>query len=45
MPTQEEIKLFRWGGHHAETLAAISMSKRLGIEVAKARKILKEAAR
>lgn len=40
-PTQEEVHLFRLGGHNAETLAALSMAKRTGLPVSAAREALK----
>lgn len=40
MPTQEEIKLFRLGGHNAEALAVQMMAQRVGVSVAVARQVL-----
>lgn len=43
-PTEDELRLFRTGGHNAETLATLMFAGRIGVAPSDARRRLKEEA-
>lgn len=45
VPSDDEIRLFRLGGHNAEALATMLSARRLGVSVMSARELLSLYAR